>query len=239
MRVLIPAALVVVVTLIAVAVARTLSPDISLASDPLESGTPAEVSLSTSLGPSVTGELHSVQLDLARGFAFDPRAATACSLRSARGDGCSNNSRIGTGSGRIRVEGTFLPRTEYNVKLAVYLTAPVQRGDLAGMLLDVDEPQSQLSVSLLGDVTRVRSGRYGLRVRFTAGGSTHPHGYQLTLAQLTLDLFAQRHTAGGITYNLLTNPRSCTRSGWPLQLTISSSGRTHVFQVSSPCHGHR
>jgi hypothetical protein len=237
-RVLIPAALIALVAVIAVAVARNLSSAGSLSDYPLEAGTPAEVSLSASFGRSIDGELHGLELDLTRGFAFDPRAAAACSLRQAGHDNCSSASRVGTGTGRILVEGKYLPRTQYPVKVAVYLTSAPRHGDLAGMLLDVDEPQSQLSVSLLGHVARVRSGAYGLRLQFSADGREHPGGYALTLSQLQLDLAARRSGAGGATYNLLTNPRSCSRAGWPLLLTVSSASSTQSFRVASPCHGH-
>jgi hypothetical protein len=237
-RVLIPAALIAMAAVIAVAVARNLSSAGSLSDYPLEAGAPAEVSLNTSLGRSAGGELRGLELDLPRGFAFDPRAATACSLREARVDNCSHDSRVGTGAGRILVQGRYLPRTTYAVAVALYLTAAPRHGNLAGMLLDVDEPQSHLSVSLLGDVTHVKSGPYGVRLRFSANGHEHPGGYELALSQLQLDLTARRTGAGGATYNLLTNPRSCSLAGWPLLLTISSSAGTQSLRVAAPCHGH-
>jgi hypothetical protein len=237
-RALIPAGLIAVLAVIGVAVARNLSPAVSLSNYQLEAGPSAEVSLSTSFSRSIEGELHSLELELARGFAFDPRAAATCSLRRARTDSCSTASRVGTGSGRILVQGPFLPRTSYGVKIAVYLTAAVHHSDLAGMLLDIDEPQSQLSVVLLGDVTRVKGGPYGLRIHFSAVGRAHPDGYELTLSQLQLDLDAHRRGARGHNYNLLTDPQPCSRAGWPLLVAISSATRTQRIRVASPCHGH-
>ena len=196
------------------------------------------MSLDASLGRSPGGELRGLELDLPRGFAFDPRAAAACSLRQARVDACSSDSRVGTGAGRIRVQGRYLPRTTYHVTIAVYLTAAPRHGELAGMLFDVDEPQSQLSVSLLGDVTYSKSGPFGVRMRFSSRGLEHPVEYELTLSKLQLDLGAHRAGATGAAYTLLTNPRSCTGPGWPLLLTVTSGADTRSFRVASPCHGH-
>jgi hypothetical protein len=237
-RVLIPAVLIATFAVIAVAVARDLSSAGSLSDYRLEAGAPADVSFNTSFGRSLGGELHGLELDLPRGFAFDPRAARACSLRQARIDACSNDSRVGAGAGRIVVQGRYLPRTTYDVKVAVYLTAAPRHGDLAGMLFDVDEPQSQLSVSLLGSVTYSRSGPYGVRLRFSSDGHQHPGEYELTLSELQLALGARRTGATGAAYNLLTNPRSCTAPGWPLSLTVSSSAGPRSFRVASPCQGH-
>jgi hypothetical protein len=93
-------------------------------------------------------------------------------------------------------------------------------------------------VVLLGDVTRVKGGPYGLRIHFSPVAPAHPDGYELTLSQLQLDLDAHRRGARGHNYNLLTDPRSCSRAGWPLLVSISSAARTQRIRVASPCHGH-
>jgi hypothetical protein len=235
MRLLVPAIVIGVLAVIAVAVARHLSPSTSVRDRPIEAGAPAQVSVMASFDRSIDGELHGLELDLSRGFRFDPRAAATCKLAQARAEKCPVASRIGSGSGTILVHGLYLPRTKYDVKVALDLIAPPRRGDLAGVALDIHEPQSQLAVLLLGDVKETTNGPYGVTLHFSRTRPQLP--YKLTLSGLSISLAAQR-TSGSQTYNLLTNPRSCSPSGWPLLVAIISDNTTKRFGAISPCFGH-
>jgi hypothetical protein len=219
---------------VAAALAHTLSSPVSVKETPIEPGSPAALALNTSFGQSTHGELSSLELDLARGFHFDPRAAATCSDSQALAGTCPPASVIGRGTGRILVQGTYLPRTQYAVGATFYLSRPRHPGDLAGLVFDMYEPESKLHATLLGRVVPLRRGPYGLALRFSNTARELPSGYQLTLVNLQTLLEAQRTTTAS-TYHLLTNPKSCARAGWPVKLSIDSDAQTLVFTSNAHC----
>jgi hypothetical protein len=237
-RWLIPVAVLAALTVVAVALARTPTSVVSVRETPIEAGLPAALALSTSFGQATDGELSSLELDLARGFHFDPRAAVMCSDIQAHAGSCPAASVIGRGTGRILVQGPYLPRTQYAVGATFYLSQPRHHGDLAGLVFDLYEPESRLHATLLGRVVPLAHGPYGLALRFSNTSPELPSGYLLTLVQLQTLLSAQRTaTAPGDrkTYHLLTNPRSCKRGGWPVQLSIDSAEQALAFASTAAC----
>jgi hypothetical protein len=219
---------------VAVALARTLSSSVSVKETPIEAGSPAALAVNTSFGQSTNGELSSLELDLARGFHFDPRAAAVCSDSQALAATCPPASVIGHGTGRILVQGPYLPRTQYAVGATFYLSPPRHPGDVAGLVFDMYEPESELQAILLGRVLPLAHGPYGLALRFSDTERELPSAYQLTLVNLQTLLQAQRTTTTS-TYHLLTNPRSCARAGWPVRLSIESAAQTLVFSSDATC----
>jgi hypothetical protein len=199
-------------------------------------GAPATVALNTTFGGSSapTGKLSSLELDLARGFHFDPRAAAICSATQARAGACPSDSAIGSGTGGIVVQGPYLPQTTYNVSTAVYLTAPTHRGDIAGLALDLTQAQSQLHAVILGRVIPLPTSSYSIVLRFADASRTLSSNYDLNLRQLALTLQASR-TVSSHSYHLLTNPTPCTRRGWPLQLSITSATRAWIYHGAASC----
>jgi hypothetical protein len=234
-RVLILVVAVAALAVVAVALARTLSSSVSVKETPIGAGSPAALALNTSFGQSTHGELSSLELDLARGFHFDPRGALSCSDTQALAGTCPPASRIGRGKGRILVEGPYLPRTQYAVGATFYLSPARHPGDLAGLVFDMYEPESKLHAILLGRVVPLTRGPYGLALRFSNTARELPSTYQLTLVNLQTLLQSQRTTTKS-TYHLLTNPKSCARGGWPVQLSIDSAGQTLVFTSTATCH---
>ena len=223
----------------AVAVARTVTvPSLSVNETPLAAGAPTALLLRTTLDRSTHGELSDVEVDLARGFRFDSRAAGVCSNAQARAGRCPPTSIIGRGTGTIVVQGTYLPRTPYAVTATFYLANPRHAGDTAGLVLDLYEPESQLHATMLGRVVTLARGAYGIALRFSDTGAQLPSGYTLSLLQLTSLLQAHRTGSANRStfgYDLLTNPSSCTGRGWPAQLRIQSGGRPQVYQSTAPC----
>jgi hypothetical protein len=240
-RLLITVVVIGVMAVIAVAIARKLtSSSVSVTETPIEAGSPTSLSLRTMFDPSTHGELTAVELDLARGFHFDPRAAETCSDAQAHAGKCPSSSTIGRGQGKIVVQGTYLPRTSYSVGSTFYLAKARHPGDIAGLVLDLYEPESQLHATMLGRVVPLKHGPYGLALRFSDTDTELPSGYDLSLLQLTTLIQAQRTVrggSGGVTYNLLTNPVSCTRRGWPVQLLIDSAGQAEVYSSNASCRG--
>jgi hypothetical protein len=199
-------------------------------------GAPATVSLDTTFGGTSTpsGKLSSLELDLARGFHFDPRAAVTCSATQARTGACPADSAIGSGTGEIVVQGPYLPQTTYDVSTAVYLTAPTHRNDIAGVALDLTQSQSQLHAVILGRVVPLPTSSYSIALRFADASRTLSTNYDLNLRRLTLTLQASR-TVSSHAYHLLTNPTPCTRRGWPLQLSITSAKNAWIYHGAASC----
>lgn len=197
---------------------------------PLNAGAAAALSLRTTFSRSTHGELTAVELDLARGFRFDPLAADTCSDSQARAGTCPPTSTIGRGEGKIVVRGRYLPRTPYAVSATFYLAKPRHSGDIAGLVLDLYESQSKLHATMLGRVMALGHGPYGVALRFSHTDTELPSGYDLSLLQLTTVLEAHRSVD-----DLLTNPNSCTRRGWPVQLLIESGGQPQTFNSTAAC----
>jgi hypothetical protein len=65
-------------------------------------------------------------------------------------------------------------------------------------------------------------------------GTKLPSGYTLSVLALTTLLQAHR-TVSGVGYDLLTNPGSCPRHGWPVQAQIESGGRAQVLPGQAAC----
>jgi hypothetical protein len=236
-RILILVVVIVGLAVIAVALARNFTAS-SVSVTGREAGVPTALSLSTTFNPSTHGELTAVELDLARGFYFDPRSAGVCTDAQAHAGRCPGTSTVGRGEGTIVVEGQYLPRTTYAVGATFYLAAPRHAGDVAGLVLDLYETESKLHATMLGRVVPLRHGRYGLALRFSNTDKELPSGYNLSLLGLTTLLKAERTVAGKahrVTYNLLTNPNSCTKQGWPIQLLIDSAGQPQIYDSNASC----
>ena len=188
-------------------------------------GAPATVSLNTTFGGSSapSGKLSSLELDLARGFHFDPRAAVTCSATQARTGTCPADSAIGSGTGEIVVQGPYLPQTTYDVSTAIYLTAPTHPNDIAGVALDLTQTQSQLHAVILGRVVPLPTSSYSIALRFADASKALSTNYDLNLRRLALTLQASR-TVSSQTYHLLTNPTPCTRQG------LAAAAVDHVGQ---------
>jgi hypothetical protein len=234
-RLLITVVFGVVLAGVAVAVAHPApTPSLSANETPLVAGAPTALSLRTTFNQSTHGELSAVEVDLARGFAFDPRAAGVCSNAQARAGSCPPDSTVGRGAGTIVVQGRYLPRTPYAVTATFYLARPRHPGDIAGLVLDLYETESQLHATVLGRVVPIAHGAYGIALRFAGADTQLPSGYTLSLLALTTLLQAHR-TVSAVGYDLLTNPGSCTRHGWPVQLQIESGGRAQVYHSDASC----
>jgi hypothetical protein len=238
-RLLITVVIIVVLTGTAVAIAHTVSdPSLTVNETPLAAGAPTALSLRTTFDRSTHGELSGVEVDLARGFRFDSRAAGVCSNTQAHAGGCPPASTIGRGTGTIVVQGAFLPRTPYGVAATFYLAKARHPGDIAGLVLDLYETESQLHATVLGRVVPLAHGAYGIALRFSDTDAQLPSGYTLSLLQLTSLLQAHRTASVNkrtVGYDLLTNPSSCTGRGWPVQLQIQSGGQPQVYHSTAPC----
>ncbi len=234
-RTLVPIAGAMLAMCAGLAAARS-EPSLGLGLTSARAGAAVRLTVRANFGGAVSGTMMSYEIDLARGFGFDGQAATAlCSGRALRRDACPALSRVGAGAGRIAVQGPYLPRTGYPITASLYLSPPRHRGDLAGVLLDLDENQSSLQVALVGSVVTLPYGRYGVGLRFSDTARELPSHYHLTLADLDLGLGASA-VASGIPHNLFTNPRTCPRGGWPAAVAVASGHVRRTLTTSTRCH---
>jgi hypothetical protein len=238
-RLLITVVVIVLLAVVAVAAARTsAASSLSVTETPLVARAPTALSLRTTFDQSTRGELSAVEVDLARGFRFDPRSAGVCSNAQARAASCPLASIVGRGSGTIVVQGRYLPRTPYAVEATFYLAKARRPDDIAGLVLDLYEPESQLNATIFGRVVSLPHGPYGIALRFAAANAQLPSGYDLSLLALSTLLQAHRTAIVNnrdVAYDLLTNPGACTRGGWPVQLRIRSGGRLQGYRSTAAC----
>ena len=107
-RLLITVVVIVILTGVAVAVARTpKAPSLTVNETPLAAGAPTALSLRTTFDRSTHGELSDVEVDLARGFRFDARAAGVCSNAQAHAGRCPRRAP----SARARARSSSRART--------------------------------------------------------------------------------------------------------------------------------
>jgi hypothetical protein len=209
------------------------------------------------LAPEIAGSLpESVALGLQRGFKLDVRSvATRCTGSDQASGTCPAASRIGSGHAVVSTSG-FLNQ-DIPATIDVFLGDPVQAGDLAsavvvfGAVGATRVARTRLLVPATGPV--------GYELRFDGIAAAVPTipGVRFGLRSLSLDLGAQRKvtkithkrvrvTRHGhrvtvrrkvkkrVTYNLLTNPKTCTVA-WGVRLTVRVAGADRVRDIGVPC----
>src|SRR5947209_17632688 len=233
-RLLTTVALVVALAAAAPATADHLPPR-SIRLLPKSSGSPSTLAVNASFDQPPGAELQAYDVDIARGFRFDPRAvAGRCTPSQARASTCPASSRIGAGQGQVHVTGPGVPGSDFTLDIAFYVMRPQQHGDIAGLVLAGREPQSGLHFALLGRMIRLAHGRYGLELRFDHTAGELPSGYTVQLQRVHVRIGARR-VSHGVHYNLLVNPPSCSRGTWPFLLTVAYSSGTERYSAAGAC----
>lgn len=232
----------VVVSLIAAASALAdVLPPGSIRAVPARAGSASHLNVSASFDQPTTAQLRGYNVDFARGFVFDPRAAASrCTVTQAHAATCPASSKIGGGTGQLAVGGP----TRLTVAIGFYIMRPQQAGDIAGIVLAASEPTSGVKFALIGRLVRLKRGRYGLELRFANTAAELPAGLRVQLQHVHVDFGARRtvksrHRARRSTYNLLRNPSSCSRTGWPVLLTVSYSTGTEKYRGTAGCKPRR
>jgi hypothetical protein len=198
---------------------------------------------------------RSLSLFGTRGLKFDPRSVVdRCSDSRADAFDCPAASRIGSGSAQGRAEGALVPGggMDFTASIDVFLAAPRQTGDVAGVVVQVSEPQSGQRFNGKGRIVPVGSGPFGSETRFdglSGDGGQLPPGVTVTLKRVQLRIGAKRTVKRKVTvrrngkrrravkrvrYSLLTNPRTCTGS-WPYRLRVEYPSRTDDFDGGIAC----
>ena len=194
---------------------------------------------------------RSLHLQGTRGLRINPRAvARRCTDEQADAYNCPERSRIGRGTAEGRAEAGLIG-TDFTADIDVFLAPRRQAGDIAGVVVQVREPQSGERFSVKGRIIPLADGPFGSELRFEGldGGGQLPPGVTVTLRRVQLTAGARRVVRRRVTvrrggkrrrvtrrfrYTLLRNPRTCT-SPWPYRLRVVYSDRTEDFNGSVDC----
>jgi hypothetical protein len=204
---------------------------------------PATLAWHASFDQPPAAQLQAYNVDIARGYRFDPRAVRkTCTLAEARASSCPAASKIGGGSGQVTVFPPSGAPQQLSLGIDFFLTAPQQRDDLSGLVLAAHEPGSGLTFNLIGRMVRVPRGRYGLELRFADTTRELPSNITVQLHRVNVRFGTQRTVKvskgkhrGHVTYHLLTNPPTCGRHGWPFLLTVSYTTGTEKYAAYGRC----
>jgi hypothetical protein len=199
---------------------------------------------------------------IARGFRFDRRARKRrCTEQQARDFDCTVESRIGRGSAEIEARGLLVPdgRQTFTASIQIFLAAPFQRGDLAGIVFQASEPRTGTRRSSNGRLVRVAGGGpFGteLRLEGLPTPPSPPPGVTVELKRVEFRVGAgrtirrrrtvrrrvrtrrgvrirRRRVTRRIRRHLIRNPRRC-RGSWPyeLRLAFPSGDRTYAGELT-------
>jgi hypothetical protein len=210
---------------------------------PPVAGSPSVLRWSASFAQPTAAELRGYNVDIARGYRFDPRAARGrCTVAQARSASCPRDSEIGSGTGRVTVLAPSAPRRELALSIRFFITAPQHAGDIAGLVLAAHEPSSGLTFDLVGRLVRLRRGPFGLELRFAHTAAELPSGITVQLHRVNVRFGTHRtvmrgNTAKrrGVTYHLLRNPMVCRHHRWPFLLTVTYSTGTENYWAYGAC----
>jgi hypothetical protein len=223
-----PTPIVVVALLLAAAVPATaerFKPG-SLRLQPDTTSSATILLINAGFGQPAGAQLEAYNVDIARGFRFDPKAvAKRCTVAQARSSSCPAASRIGSGNADVTIGGN--PAT---FAVDFYLTPAQQRGDIAGLVLSVHQEGSNQGFALVGRLVRLKRGPFGLELRFADAAKQLPPGVVVQLNHIQAQVGAHR---GG--HSLLTTPRKCRAKGWPFRLVVAYSTGTETYSGPAAC----
>ena len=195
---------------------------------------------------------QSLHLQGTRGLRINPRAvARRCTDEQADAFNCPARSRIGSGSAEGRAETSPVTGIDFTATIDVFLAPRRQVGDIAGVVVQIREPQSGQRFTVKGRIIPIAAGPFGSELRFEGldGGGELPPGVTVTLRRVQITAGAQRVVRRRVTvrrngmrrrvtrrfrYTLLRNPRTCT-SPWPYRLRVVYRDRTEDFNGSVDC----
>jgi hypothetical protein len=225
--------------------------------DPSRPGKPARLVLDAAGGSSAQGIPQAITVLAARGFRFDRKAvAKLCEPGEAQRNSCPAESRIGTGTAEVRVDGPLpgaIGAGTYQGRSATFL-APVQQvGDLAGLVVQLTIVGQTITGT--GRIIPIASGPFGIRIAFDPLPQSPPlpPGYTATLQKLHSEIAARRterrartkrvrrrgkvvrrRVVQKIRHDLIRTPKTCGGS-WPVQVLVRYPDRQDVLDTPITC----
>lgn len=226
------------------------APQGSVAVIPNVAGKPSRLAVDASPGDAGSSgeQARSAAVLIARGFRIDPRSrARRCSRDQAERFECPAASRIGRGQADGTASLGPAASQSFSADIDLFLAPAQRRGDIAGVVVQVREPQSGFRATGTGRLIRLASGRYGSELRFDqlAGGQQLPPGVTVTVQRIRLSVSASRtvrkvvrrrhrRRVRRVRYHLIRNPRTCSGS-WPYEVRVSYASGERAFQGSIAC----
>ena len=190
----------------------------------------------------------SVSVLFQRGFRFEPRAVRGrCGDAQAQEGTCPENSRIGRGSAE-GTAGTLAGPVKFTASIDLFLARPRSGGDLADVIVEVKEPQSNMRGSARGSLRALSAGQFGSALSFDVSGedAQPPAGVtSVEIERVQLRVGAKR----SVTYkkkvrgkfvtrrrtlSLVTNPPKCNGT-WLIRLSARYADREVQRDARPPC----
>ncbi len=225
-------------------------PDGAVTLDPNVAGRPTAlvVDVDPRTAESSGNELpESLAIAFQRGFTFDPRAQPGrCTEQQAEDVNCPDNSQIGSGEARGTAN-TVAGPVAFTATIEVFLANPRNGGDIADVILELREPQSNTKGSARGRFTPFATGDFAGELRFNVGqqGSMPAGVTSIEVERLQLRTGAQRRVTQRVkkTVRKRIPGAKCTvksrRRGKPRTFTCTVTRRRTLSLITNPtaCRG--
>jgi hypothetical protein len=210
---------------------------------PNTAGSAATLRWTASFAQPTAAELLAYNVDIARGYHFDPRAVRGrCTLVQARTGHCPRDSQMGRGQGRVTVITAPGQSHEFGLGINFFIMRPQRRGDIAGLVLAAHEPGSGITFDLVGRLVRLRHGPFGLELRFADTAAELPKGITVQLHRVDVHFGTHRTVTHGhgakrhrVRYDLLRNPMVCRQHRWPFLLTVTYTTGSEKYYAYGAC----
>ena len=233
--------------------AAAQAPSFSLSFDPAKPNRAATGTLAArDLPPEPQGAppVDALVLAMQPGFVADPKGVPArCTEGEASAVKCPPNTQIGKGTAIIEASLVGGSAQEYTATLGVFITEQRRDGDLAGLSLEIREPQNGVQVAVPGRV--IKAGRDGgPEVRFeglSKAAPTPPPGFTVRLKSFEMTVGRKRTVTKRVrtrsgkrrrvkrTYTVLRTPRECGGT-WSATLLIARADGSETPQaLNAPC----
>jgi hypothetical protein len=177
-------------------------------------------------------------------------------VQAAQDGQCPAESRIGTGTVDVQVDGPFpyaFGAGAYRGTTETFLAAPRQAGDIAGLVVKLTIAGQ--STTATGRVIPFPTAPYGVELRYDPlpQPTLVPPGYTIRLQALRSEVRARRtvrrvryrrvrrrgravriRVVRKIRYDLIRTPATCTGS-WPVQVAVRYAGRVDLLDAPIAC----
>ena len=234
--------------LLLVAPAAAQAPSFSLSFSPNTEGKATKATLAArDLPPDPQGAppVDVIVLAMQPGFVADPRGVPKkCTEGEASAVKCPTNTQFGKGTAIIEAALVGGSAQSYTATMGVFLTAQRPSGALAGLSLEIREPQTGTQVTVPGRV--IKTGRDGgLEVRFeglSKAAPTPPPGFTVRLKSFEMTVGRKRTVTKRVrtrsgkrrrvkrTYTVLRTPKECGGT-WSGTLVIGRTDGSETLQA--------
>jgi hypothetical protein len=193
---------------------------------------------------------QSIALFAARGFRVDPRSRAArCTSVQASSYSCPSASRVGSGTVSGHASLASLPGASqpFTATIDAFLAPRQQRGDIAGVVIQIKEPNSGFRTTATGRIFKLATGPFGIELLFPVqAAGPAPAGVTIHVDRVELGAGAHRsvrkrvRTHSGrrryrrVRYDLIVNPRTCA-GAWAYRLQAQYADHAQTQDGSVAC----